>query len=106
MSKIRWFTSFVSHYRYLIVIVAGVALVGFIDEESILQKVKLNMQISELEEEISRYRTRYEADEARLQELKRDPRAAVKIAREQYFMKTDNEDIYVLSDDNELPDNE
>jgi len=31
--------------------------------------------------------------------LRRDPKAIEKIARERYFMKTDDEDIYVLSDD-------
>ena len=32
--------------------------------------------------------------------LDSDPKAIEKIARERYFMKTDDEDIFVLSDDN------
>lgn len=104
MGKIKWLGSFLSHYKYLIVVVLGVAIVGFVDDESILQRIKIDGQISEVEAEIERYNTEYEKDASRLSELKRDPRAAVKIAREQYFMKTDDEDIYVLSDDNTTTD--
>jgi putative septum formation initiator-related protein len=37
--------------------------------------------------------------------LKRDPKAVARIARERYFMKADNEDIFVLSDDEQPADN-
>jgi len=100
MGKIKWIGSLIGHYKYLIVIVLGIALVGFADEESIMQRSKLRMEISDIETEIATFSKQYEADSARLKELKRDPKAVVKIAREQYFMKTDEEDIYVLSDDN------
>jgi len=104
MGKLKWIGSFLSHYKYLIVVVLGVAVVGFIDNESILGRIKLDGQISEVEDEIERYSAQYEKDASRLSEIKRDPKAAVKIAREQYFMKTDDEDIYVLSDDNTAED--
>lgn len=100
MGKLKWIGSFIGHYKYLIVIAVGIAVVGFADDESIMQRTKLDMQISDVEAEIETYTRQYEADATRLKELKRDPSAAVKIAREQYFMKTDEEDIYVLSDDN------
>ena len=38
-------------------------------------------------------------DSKRLKELNRNPDAIAKIARERYFMKADDEDIFVLSDD-------
>ena len=41
----------------------------------------------------------YEQDEQKIKELKRNPKAITKIARENYFMKGDDEDIFVLSDD-------
>lgn len=104
MRKLKWLGSFISHYKYLIVVVVGVAIVGFVDNESILQRIKLDGEISEIESEIERYSSQYERDASRLSELKRNPKAAVKIAREQYFMKTDDEDIYVLSDDNTTTD--
>lgn len=90
-------------YKYLIVIVVGVAVVGFIDENSFSQRIKLELQISDIKAEIKKYRGQNEAATRQLRELKRDPKAIEKIARERYFMKTDNEDIFVLSDD-ERPD--
>ena len=39
--------------------------------------------------------------QARIRELDRNPKAMEKIARERYFMKADDEDIFVLSDDGE-----
>ena len=35
--------------------------------------------------------------------MSKDPKAMEKIARERYFMKADDEDIYVLSDDERGP---
>lgn len=93
------FWNFVSHYKYLIVVVIGLAIVGVLDENSFLQRFKYEMQISELKSEIEEYNVRYEADNRQLKELKSNPKAIEKIARERYFMKCDDEDIFVLSTD-------
>lgn len=58
------------------------------------------MLVREMKAEIEAYNTQYEKDEHTLKELQRNPKAIRKIAREQYFMKADDEDIFVLSDDN------
>ena len=42
----------------------------------------------------------------RLRELETNPKAIEKIARERYFMKADDEDIFVLSDDQQLYETE
>lgn len=91
--------SLISHYKYLIVCVIGVLIVGLIDENSFLKRFQLEMQISDLKSEINKYTEQYEADSRQLNKLKRHPKAIEKIARERYFMKADDEDIYVLSDD-------
>lgn len=53
--------------------------------------------------EIKKYTARYQADTKLLREMRVDPKAYQKIARENYFMKADDEDIFVLSTD--LPNN-
>ena len=88
-----------NHYKYLIVIVVGVLIVGFFDDNSLLRRVKLQLQISKIEDEIDAFNKKNEAEKKELNELKRNPKAIEKIAREQYFMKADDEDIFVLSDD-------
>ena len=93
--------SFLSHNKYWIVIIIGVLITVVVDENSVMQRLKLDMQISDLKEQIADYNAQYERDQARLKDLRRNPHAITKIARERYFMKADDEDIFVLSD--ELP---
>ena len=101
MSRLNTVLGFIGHYRYLIVIVIGVALVGFLDDNSFMRRMQLELQISEIE----KYRASDMAAQRQLRELQRNPHTVEKIARERYFMKADDEDIYVLSDD-EKPETE
>ena len=87
--------------KYAVVIVTAVVIVGFVDENSMWSHFRNKQKINELEIEIQRYKRQYERDRAQLRKLDTDPKAIEKIARERYFMKTENEDIFVLSDDME-----
>ena len=98
-SRLTAILNWLNHYKYLIVIVVGVLIVGFFDDNSLLRRVKLQLQISKIEDEIDAFNKKNEAEKKDLNELKRNPKAIEKIAREQYFMKADDEDIFVLSDD-------
>ena len=91
--------NFLGHYKYLIVVVLGCIMVGFVDDNSMLRRLQLQMQIADLQEEIEKYRSMNDADTKQLRDLQRDSRAVEKIARERYFMKADDDDIFVLSDD-------
>ena len=97
--KLNFVWNILARYKYVIVIVLGVLIVGFLDENSFVQRVKYDLQISELKEQISAYDKKHEQEAGALYELKRNPKAIEKIAREKYFMKTDDEDVFVLSDD-------
>ena len=104
----RWysFLKFVGRRKYLIVSVFGVVIIGFVGENSIMKHVQNRMLVREMKKEIDAYNAQYEKDEHTLKELQRNPKAITKIAREQYFMKADDEDIFVLSDDNVKKDND
>ena len=91
--------SFISHYKYLVVIVLGVIIVGFIDENSFMRRIQLELKISDLRSDINKYNKQYQDDSRQLRDIRRNPKTIEKIARERYFMKADDEDIYVLSDD-------
>lgn len=99
MSRINVLFSFLGHYKYLIVIIVGVAFVGFFDENSFMRRMQLDMQIEDMENEIAKYKKINAEDTRQLRELRRNPKSVEKIARERYFMKADDEDIFVLSDD-------
>ena len=89
-------------FKYAVVAIAGVVIVGFLDENSFYSHFKNMQRISELQEETEKYNADYRRDQARIRELDRNPKAIEKIARERYFMKADDEDIFVLSDDGEM----
>ena len=74
----------------------------FLDDNSFWSHFKNMQRINELQEETEKYNADYRRDQARIRELDRNPKAMEKIARERYFMKADDEDIFVLSDDGEL----
>lgn len=99
MKRLVPIINLIGHYKYVITIVVGVLVVGFLDENSFVRRVQLELQISDMNAEIEKYRSIYESDSKQLRELRANPEAFEKIARERYFMKADDEDIYVLSDD-------
>ena len=89
-------------FKYAVVTIAGIAIVGFLDDNSFWSHFKNMQRINELKEETNKYNADFRRDQARIRELDRNPKAMEKIARERYFMKADDEDICVLSDDGEM----
>ena len=85
--------------KYVVVTFIGVILIGFVDENSVWHHMMNKQRINELQAEIDEYTLQNKNDKAQIQKLDSDPKAIKKIARERYFMKADNEDIFVLSDD-------
>lgn len=85
--------------KYIVVVLIGVVMIGFVDENSVWHHFVNRQKINELQDEIDRYTLQNEKDQAQIKELESNPKAIKKIARERYFMKADDEDIFVLSDD-------
>ena len=106
LSTIKSFVLRVWHsvfFKYAVVTICGVLLVGFLDDNSLWSHVKNLQRINELTEEKEKYNADFQRDQAQIKELDRNPKAIEKIARERYFMKADNEDIFILSDDDRTP---
>lgn len=92
--------------KYLFVCLIAVILIGFVDENSVWHHFQNKQRISELEEAIEIQRGIHQRNRAQLKELNSNPNAIRKIARERYFMKADDEDIFVISDDSEKETND
>ena len=106
MSKITvHIYNFFSRFKFHIVIILGILIVGVLDENSFMKRIEYAYQIEDLKTEIQNYDTQYKHDTQVLKELKTDPKAVARVARERYFMKADNEDIFVLSDDEHQTEN-
>jgi cell division protein FtsB len=86
--------------KYLLVCVIGILIVGFLDENSILSHFYYMQRKEALKEEIKVYEDLNQSNKDKIKQLQENPKAMEKIARERYFMKADDEDIFVLSDDN------
>ena len=85
--------------KYIVVTLIAVVFIGFVDENSVWNHLANERKITALHEEIEFYENRYHHDQEQIHLLDSDPKAMEKIARERYFMKADDEDIFVLSDD-------
>lgn len=98
MGKLKKIWSFIGKFKYLMVAGIALVLIGLLDENSFVQRHKQQRQIAELKAEIDKYMTIYKRDSALLENLEKDPEIIKKIARERYFMKADDEDIFVLDE--------
>ena len=98
MDKLITIWSFICRRKYLITVVAFAVIIGFLDENSLFRRLAYEREISQLKEEIEKYRADYEENTKRLNELNSNPDAIEQVAREKYLMKNPNEDIYVFED--------
>lgn len=71
----------------------------FIDENSFIQNIRYDRQISQLRKSVNHYQQIVDESRARLDELHSDDENLEKFARETYQMKRDNEDVFIIVDD-------
>mgnify|MGYP006055179239 FL=1 len=87
--------------KYVIALVVFIIAIGFVGESSIVNRIGQQREISKLKEEIDEYNRKFEQDGKTLEALKLDPEAVKEVARSRYFMKTDDEDIFIVEDEEE-----
>ena len=86
---------------FVIVFVVFAVWMLFIDSNSLLIHSELNEDISDLENEKEYYRNEIEKDKKAIKELTTDD-GIEKLAREKYYMKKENEDIYIIEYEDSL----
>ncbi len=82
----------------LTLIVFGMWLV-FFDSNSLLDRWEWLNEVRQLKNEKEYNLERIQHDNARLEELRTNNKNLEKFAREQYFMKKKNEDIFIIVED-------
>lgn len=87
--------------KYVIALIVFIVAIGFVGESSIVNRIAQQQEISRLKGEIDDYNRKFEQDKKTLQALKNDPEAIKEVARSRYFMKTDNEDIFIVEEEEE-----
>ena len=99
MEKLLIIWEYVRHHKYLITLGGFLLIIGVLDENSLIQRLSHRAEIHQLKSEIQRYQKQYDRDSKLLKEVTSNPEALEKVAREKYFMKKENEDIYIFEND-------
>lgn len=82
-----------------ILVAAFLFIMIFVDENSFIQSFLYDRQIHGLKKEIQHYQTITEDSKTKLNELQSNEKNLEKFAREQYLMKKENEDIYIITEE-------
>ncbi len=84
--------------KYFLTITSLLVWMFFFDHNDFISQVSRFKKLNELQSNTSYYNQKIEAAKTELQNRKTDPAAYERIAREKYYMKKDNEDIFVFSE--------
>ncbi len=82
--------------KYLLSLAFFAVWILFFDQNNLLDRYKLVREVYQLQNDRMYYIERISADSSRLDELRTNSENLEKFAREQYLMKKDNEDIFVI----------
>lgn len=69
-----------------------------INESSIFTRMGYDWEIRSLKKQIEHYRTQTEGDKRKLNELRSDKENIEKFARENYKMKKENEEVFIIEE--------
>ncbi|MBZ4652118.1 MAG: hypothetical protein JG761_918 [Proteiniphilum sp.] len=82
---------------YQIVILAVlVVMLFFLSDSSVTKRIRYETQIRDLESQIEYYQKLTESDREKLHELRSNDEDLEKFARENYLMKKENEDVFIV----------
>ena len=82
--------------RYSLFFIGFIGWIVFFDSNNLIDRYFQYKQVHKLENEIKFYREKIKTDNAMLEELLSNPENLEKFAREQYLMKKENEDVFVI----------
>jgi cell division protein FtsB len=91
--------------RYVLVIIFVTVWLTFLDNYSYFENRILDKKIEELEENKRYYIQEIKKDSTSIRQLNNADQTE-KYAREKYYMKRDNEDIYIIEFEDEVPEEE
>ena len=84
--------------RYVLILIVFLIWMTLFDENSFLIDHEFNKELNKLETDKEFYQTEIDTDKKKIDKLE-DPEQLDKYAREEYNMKKENEDIYIIEYD-------
>ncbi|MES2457825.1 MAG: septum formation initiator family protein [Bacteroidota bacterium] len=82
--------------KYFLAVAAFIVWMLFFDRNDVLEQYEYRSAVNKLQEEKDFYVNEIAKVKKDLNELNTDLNTAEKFAREKYFMKKDNEDVFVI----------
>ncbi|MDD3788632.1 MAG: septum formation initiator family protein [Petrimonas sp.] len=83
--------------RYqLLILIALIGMLFFFSDSSIMKRVRYEKQIKDIKREIEFYRAQTDTNKVKLNELQSNKDNLEKFARENYLMKKDSEEVFVI----------
>lgn len=84
--------------KYLLTMIGFAVWMLFFDRNDFMSQFGRYQKLSELKTNTSYFNQKIETARAELEKRKTDPSAYERIAREKYYMKKDNEDIFLFEE--------
>ena len=85
--------------KYVLAFAIFAIAITFFGESSLINRMSQKKEIDKLSTEIEEQQQKFKNDRETLNSLKNDPEALKRVARERYYMKADDEDIFVIEDE-------
>ncbi|HKL09026.1 MAG TPA: septum formation initiator family protein [Bacteroidales bacterium] len=86
--------------KYIITFLVFLIWLLFFDRNNLVDRIKELSYYNQLEKDKKYFKERIDEDSKRLEQLKTNNKNLEKFAREQYFMKKADEDIFVVVEEN------
>ena len=80
----------------MLAITAFTVWITFFDESNLFVQRQRTKELNDLNKKIEYYKGQVDQTKQELNDLQNDPVILEKYAREKYFMKMDNEDVFVI----------
>ena len=84
--------------KYWIVTILFLVITLFIGDSNLFSRFKYDERIRYLEHEIERYSKELELNKKKIQELQTDKAGLEQFAREEYLMKKEDEDLFIVEE--------
>lgn len=94
-SRLNEFFKEMLRNKFAVTFLAFVIWLAFFDRDSWVSRVDHIHQLQEVKKEKEVYLNKIEEDKILIEQIQ-DPKYLEKFAREEYFMKKDNEEIYIV----------
>ena len=82
--------------KYFISVLAFIAWITFFDRNDLLTQAQRRQELNDLQVSKEHYNNQISSERKELSQLQSNPAILEKYAREKYYMKRDNEDLFII----------